>query len=438
MRDSPMNHYSTNVACAVLALAGTGLAHAGTTAPLRWTMDTLEQGDNLKVVINDLNNHGQATGYITSMNWTTRPFIRLDSNITLFSGVTSGRGTKINDDGVACGYGLTDLVFRFDESGPEAIASVDNISSTYSNFEVNESGMICGSTNSGSNAFMWSPGGTTELFNDFRIYDMNESGTVAGRSEDTAFLRRNGVLELLDADIALSVDDSDRVMVRNRHGLNDFEFTRYDADSGENEAVAYIQLPEDHQGWNSPSFAANDSGMAAFGWPVENPEQQFNKARMGFWTNETGLVEIEIPDEIHFVLFDRLTDSGMVVGRALRGENYENVAFFASAEHGFVDLSDRMIGADESMHFHAVVDINESGQIALTIHGDVANAHYSVILSPARAGDVDGDDAVGVNDLLQVIANWGVWPAGSPCGPDLNLDGMVDVTDLLTCIGDWD
>ena len=438
MRDTTMKPLTKTVACAMLACAGTTITQAETTSSLRWTMDTLEQGDNLKVVINDLNNHGQATGYITTMEWATRPFIRLDSNITQFSGVTSGRGTKINDDGIACGYGLTDLVFRFDESGPEAIALVDNISSAYSNFEVNEAGMICGSTSSGSNAFTWTPGGTAELFNDFKIVDMNQAGNYVGETDDTAFIRRDGVVELLDGNLALSIDETDRVIVRKRYGFNDFEYTRYDADSGESEAVAYIQLPEDHQGWNSPSFAANDSGMAAVAWPVENPKQLINKARMGFWTSETGLVEIEIPDQIHFVIFEHLTESGMLVGRTLHGTNYDIRYFMASPEHGFVDLSQRMIGADEPMNISSAVDVNESGQVALTIYGDGPNAHYSVILTPARAGDVDGDDAVGVNDLLQVIGNWGAWPAGSPCGPDLNMDGQVNVTDLLICIGDWD
>ena len=219
---------------------------------------------------------------------------------------------------------------------------------------------------------------------------------------------------------------------------SNFKDTYRKAYTGDEEAIATIVLPEDHQGWNSPSFAANDSGMAAVAWPVENPKLPINKARLGFWTSETGLVEIEVPDEIHFVIFDELTESGMLVGRALHGTDYINHYFMASPEHGFVDLRDRMIGADASLQISDSIDINESGQVALTIYGDGPNAHYSVILTPARAGDVDGDDAVGVNDLLDVIGNWGAWPAGSPCGPDLNMDGQVNVTDLLICIGDWD
>ena len=50
-------------------------------------------------------------------------------------------------------------------------------------------------------------------------------------------------------------------------------------------------------------------------------------------------------------------------------------------------------------------------------------------------GDVDGDGHVGVTDLLTVIGTWG--PCVPTCQADLDASGTIDVTDLLQVISDW-
>jgi hypothetical protein len=47
-------------------------------------------------------------------------------------------------------------------------------------------------------------------------------------------------------------------------------------------------------------------------------------------------------------------------------------------------------------------------------------------------GDIDGDDTVGVGDVLAVIDQWGT--NGSA---DINGDGIVDVSDMLMLVGNW-
>ena len=56
------------------------------------------------------------------------------------------------------------------------------------------------------------------------------------------------------------------------------------------------------------------------------------------------------------------------------------------------------------------------------------------ILDDAVIGDVNGDGNVDVTDLLSVISAWG--PCGG-CLGDLDNNGTVDVTDLLIIIGNW-
>ena len=53
-------------------------------------------------------------------------------------------------------------------------------------------------------------------------------------------------------------------------------------------------------------------------------------------------------------------------------------------------------------------------------------------------GDINGDDAVNVIDLLLVINAWGPCPAPpSPCASDINGNSAVDVNDLLLVINSW-
>jgi len=48
--------------------------------------------------------------------------------------------------------------------------------------------------------------------------------------------------------------------------------------------------------------------------------------------------------------------------------------------------------------------------------------------------DIDDDGAVGVNDLLMIIASWGPCEG---CDADINGDTLVNVDDLLLVIGSW-
>ncbi len=54
---------------------------------------------------------------------------------------------------------------------------------------------------------------------------------------------------------------------------------------------------------------------------------------------------------------------------------------------------------------------------------------------PPCPPDINGDGVVNVTDLLAVIGAWGACPP--PCPPDVNNDGNVNVTDLLAVIGAW-
>ena len=52
-------------------------------------------------------------------------------------------------------------------------------------------------------------------------------------------------------------------------------------------------------------------------------------------------------------------------------------------------------------------------------------------------GDIDGNDAVDVTDLLAIISAWGQCPIGGDCPADIDGNGSVDVGDLLMLIANW-
>ena len=104
-------------------------------------------------------------------------------------------------------------------------------------------------------------------------------------------------------------------------------------------------------------------------------------------------------------------------------------------QNGVVDLEDFdifLIAFDDT---HA--DCNENGTLdMLDILLGEADVNNDGILDECQTctGDIDGDNSLGVGDLLAVIDAWG---ACSDCDADINQDGSVDVADLLYIVGNW-
>jgi hypothetical protein len=66
-----------------------------------------------------------------------------------------------------------------------------------------------------------------------------------------------------------------------------------------------------------------------------------------------------------------------------------------------------------------------------------ANLEINKVFNPCYE-DVDGSGAVDVTDLLTLIGNWGNCPDCTQEIPgDVNYDDVVDVTDLLAIVGAW-
>lgn len=65
---------------------------------------------------------------------------------------------------------------------------------------------------------------------------------------------------------------------------------------------------------------------------------------------------------------------------------------------------------------------------------NVIDTIYQLLADLPLPGDVDGDGVVGVTDLLSLLAAWGPCP---DCAADLDGDGVVGVVDLLALLSLW-
>jgi len=89
--------------------------------------------------------------------------------------------------------------------------------------------------------------------------------------------------------------------------------------------------------------------------------------------------------------------------------------------------------------FGKSVSISSDGSTAIVgAHGDDDNGSYSgsayiFDIDGPDCPDINGDGYVNVSDLLTVIDQWGL--TNSPA--DVNQDGIVDVSDLLMVVGNW-
>ena len=77
----------------------------------------------------------------------------------------------------------------------------------------------------------------------------------------------------------------------------------------------------------------------------------------------------------------------------------------------------------------------------ITNDPDTPILSFMVTGTVIQRGDFDGDGVVGINDFLELLANWGPCPSG-PCPWDIassagGPDGLVGINDFLELLANW-
>ena len=102
----------------------------------------------------------------------------------------------------------------------------------------------------------------------------------------------------------------------------------------------------------------------------------------------------------------------------------------------------KLLADDGAVNDHFGISVAISGATAIVgANGDDDNGTDSgsaFLFDAAAPGkcpwDLDGDDTVGILDLLALLAAWGADPGGPP---DFDGDGTVGILDLLTLLTNW-
>jgi len=128
-----------------------------------------------------------------------------------------------------------------------------------------------------------------------------------------------------------------------------------------------------------------------------------------------------------------VSDTGLIWGAWLTPD-YQMRPFVASA---FTppQLVDHAIIGYPTLTFSGPIAADADWSLLWSFAGTNFNA--SLHLTPAGEGDVNGDGTCGTDDLLAVLSAWGPHSPKAACGPDLDLDGSVDIEDVLIVIANW-
>lgn len=316
-------------------------------------------------------------------------------------GVFESELTDINNSGIAVGQYTTQQGYRgfvYDLNSGQYIElpgwTADSWS--YAN-AINSQGTVVGirgTTNGGSGgpftAFRWTlQNGFTDLLigDESNAQDMADDGTIVGYTVDR-FVKRAHIW---------TEDDS--------------------IDLG---TLA---------GMDTIGSAISESNLIVGRGAIPHPNYPFGLMRP-WYLGENGLVELPILDgDIRGGTSD--VRNGLIVGWSRSSNNVDRpVVWFNDAVHNVIELCDMPIG----YMLRACLSIADSG--ALLVYATApAGSLAAVLLMPADKlpGDITGDCATDVLDLLAVIDAWG--DKSSPA--DLNQDKVVNAVDLLIVISNW-
>lgn len=158
--------------------------------------------------------------------------------------------------------------------------------------------------------------------------------------------------------------------------------------------------------------------------------------RAFFWDDDNGAMTDlgTLPNHLRSAALDIRSDPLQIIGQSWNVDDNPNIS------HGFVWHDGIMIALDDlvdpqlGIHMKVARAINASGQIIAS--GTSPQGTVAFLLTPADRplGDLNGDCAVGVVDLLILLGDWGPCQG---CPSDLNDDGIVGVADLLILLGNW-
>ena len=189
-------------------------------------------------------------------------------------------------------------------------------------------------------------------------------------------------------------------------------------------------------GFTAVAGGINSTGTEVVGWgQVPAKGFPFGLTRAFLW-REGRMIDIPPPRGFTRSSAADITDGGLVLVNAT---GPGTASAFIWHDGVITDLND-LIPPELGVEVTGGSAINSKGQITGQAHNDQPGDVVAFLLTPieSQVGDLDGDCAVDILDLLILLSNWG--PCADPPDPfpaDLDGDGSVGIIDLLTLLANW-
>lgn len=433
--------FLTNGSC---GLAVVFLIGSTAVASSRYVAKVLEDPNLNSIVPKAINNDGMVTGfaYHGSQGPGLQPFFWQDGELQLVPSNwedTSGHcfDTKGNAYGIAPD---NDSLIYVTKAGVEPLASAPLTSSSKVT-HVTSSGYVGG--NIGSNGFLWHPQDGYHEFSpssgwpNANLADVNEAGIAVGTmrvgsgTESKAFYYSNNnmvyMATFLEGSLsAVSIDENNRILILqdDDDGITLY-YTKLNSEGlSMDPPIASLPGVTQAQGMSNDAgdiIVGGRQGGKYFLWLKPAGSSEFQE-----FESPAGSLDLELLG---------INETGTAWGQCLN-QSCMIVGFFLSMEHGLIMPQDRVIGEDSLLWGAAPVGMNDNGEALIFYDFDTSYGSYAV-LEHALDGDADGDGAINITDIVIALDAWGPQSDDAICGPDMDMDGKVDVNDLLEILGHY-
>ena len=269
---------------------------------------------------------------------------------------------------------------------------------------------------------------------------MNSQNVAVGFFEGAGNLRAcrwigNGVME--DLAVGLPLSGTSQAVAVNEHGVitGYMGYTSYPPPNPHtfilnNDQITEVEVPFANAFGSQPSSINNKSHICGYLW-VESPDYPYYTSHAFFYDGKR-MIDLPRPSSYPGAVATGLNDRDQIVG-VVRTQTGGSAGVIWM--NGQVLLLRDLVPEAHNWYNVVLNAINSDGHIVGNAFDARIQKNIGFVLTPQppRTGDVNCDALVNIDDLVNVITQWG--QLGGPA--DLNDDSVVNLADLVMVLSNW-